>query len=256
MNARDDEDGGDASAEARALIRGAVSGVQARRAIAFFDLDKTVLHVNSATLWIRRELRAGHITRIQALRASFWVALYGVGFARMEDVITGAVRTLKGKRERDIIDHTLEFWRGEVSPTIRPGARLAIDRHRGDGDLLFLLTSSTNYMSAPCADELGFDGFLANRFDVEGGLFTGATIEPICYGHGKVAHAQAVCDKLNVRLEDCAFYTDSYSDRPMLDVVGRPVAVNPDPRLRRYAKQRGWPVEDWGQAPRALLKGP
>jgi len=49
-----------------------------------------------------------------------------------------------------------------------------------------------------------------------------------------------------VRLSDCAFYTDSFSDVPVLEAVGQPVAVNPDPRLRRRANKRGWRIVDWG----------
>jgi HAD superfamily hydrolase (TIGR01490 family) len=225
-------------------------------AIAFFDVDKTLLAVNSAGLWVRRELAQGNITRLQAMRAGFWVGLYGLGLIQADDVIRAAVRTLKGKRERDVLDRTMRFWEEDVRATVRPGAREAVRRHKEAGDLTFILTSSSNYMSAPIADELAFDGFLANRFVVEDGLFTGETHEPVCYGHGKVAHAAACAEKLNVDLRECAFYTDSMSDRPLLEVVGRPVVVDPDVRLRRLARKRGWPIEDWGVPARGQLPPP
>ena len=224
-------------------------------AIAFFDVDKTLLAVNSATLWVRRELKNRNITRWQAARASFWVGLYGLGLIQADDVIRVAIKSLRGKAERDVIDRTLEFWHAEVASTIRPGARDAVKRHKDAGDLCFLLTSSSNYLSAPIADALALDGFLANRFVVEGGVFTGDPIEPVCYGAGKVAHAMGIAAKLNVDLAACAFYTDSVSDLPMLEAVGRPVVVAPDPRLRRIAKKRAWPVEDWG-APAPKLLAP
>jgi HAD superfamily hydrolase (TIGR01490 family) len=216
-------------------------------AIAFFDLDKTLLSVNSATLWVKRELREGTITKRDALRAAFWVALYELGFARMELVILRAVAQQRGRREREVIRQTLQFWRDEVAMTLRPGARDAVARHRAKGDLVFLLTSSTNYLAAPLADELQLDGFLANRFEVEDGAFTGRAVLPICYGQGKVEHARGIAAKVNIPLEECFFYTDSYSDLPMLLAVGHPVVVHPDPRLRRFALRRGWPVEDWDQ---------
>jgi HAD superfamily hydrolase (TIGR01490 family) len=215
-------------------------------AIAFFDVDKTLLSVNSATLWLNRELRLGHLSRTQVLRAGFWVALYGLGFAKMEDVLARAVKSLHGKSEREVVLRTLAFWQEEVRATIRPGARAAVAAHKASGDLVFLLTSSSNYLSAPISDELSLDGFLANRFVVQDGAFTGSFYEPLCFGHGKVAHARVAAEKLNVRLEECAFYTDSFSDLPMMEAVGRPVAVHPDPRLRRAAHKRGWPIVDWG----------
>lgn len=222
--------------------------------IAFFDVDKTLLGVNSATLWVKRELQQGNISRWQALRASAWVGLYGLGLLQADDMLRVAIKTLKGKKEREVIERTLAFWREEVAVTVRPGARAAVQKHKNAGEMCFLLTSSSNYLSAAIADELGFDGFLANRFEVIDGIFTGEPIEPICYGAGKVAHASGCAHKLNVKLEECAFYTDSMSDVPMLEAVGRPAVVSPDMRLRRMARKRGWPVADWGAAPPPLLR--
>jgi len=218
-------------------------------AIAFFDVDKTVLACNSATLWVKRELRSGHVSTWDALRAAFWMGLYSVGVAELDDVVRRAMASLRGQREREVIARTLAFWREEVSSTIRPGARAAVSEHKAKGDLVFLLTSSSNYLSMAIADELSLDGFLANRLLVdEQGLFTGVPVEPVCFGRGKVEHARGLAQKLSVPLEECWFYTDSYSDLPMLLAVGHPVVVHPDPRLRRLAEKRRWPIARWDAA--------
>jgi phosphoserine phosphatase len=51
--------------------------------------------------------------------------------------------------------------------------------------------------------------------------------------------------QIGVDLCEASFYTDSITDLPMLAVVGRPRIINPDFRLRRLAKQRGYPIEAW-----------
>lgn len=214
------------------------------RPIAFFDLDRTVLACNSATLWIRRETRLGFIRRGDAARAAVWVGLYQLGFARIEAAIGDAIATLEGADEAALRGRTADFW-SEISNQIRPGARAAIDRHRAEGHHLYLLTSSSNYMSEPVVQALALDGALCTRFEVRDGVFTGRAEGPLCYGPGKVEHARALADRLGASLADAAFYTDSYSDLPMMEAVGRPVAVHPDPRLSRHARRRGWPVEDW-----------
>jgi HAD superfamily hydrolase (TIGR01490 family) len=219
--------------------------------IAFFDLDKTLLAVNSAKLWIRRELRDGYISRVQALRAAGWVAAYGLGFSDIEKAIGRAIATLEGQREEEINARTLAFYEEDVAPTYRPGAAAALDEHREKGDLLVLLTSSSNYLSAPVAEHLGLDGYLCTRFEVVDGVFTGQPRLPLCYGPGKIDHARAFASERGVSLDDCAFYTDSHSDLPMLEVVGAPRVVHPDPRLARVAAARDWPVLDWGGLPDA-----
>ncbi|HEY1099304.1 MAG TPA: haloacid dehalogenase-like hydrolase, partial [Myxococcota bacterium] len=100
-------------------------------------------------------------------------------------------------------------------------------------------------LMAPLSDLLQIDGFLANRFVAVDGVFTGEAYRPLCFGPGKVEHAAVVADKVGVALADCAFYTDSASDLPMLEAVGEPVAVDPDPWLRRIAQRRGWRIERW-----------
>ncbi|MEO1336693.1 MAG: haloacid dehalogenase-like hydrolase, partial [Myxococcota bacterium] len=70
---------------------------------------------------------------------------------------------------------------------------------------------------------------------------------PMCFGRGKLELGRAYLESHDERLNDATFYTDSMSDLPMMEAVGHPVAVNPDPRLRRTAKDRGWPIVDWGR---------
>jgi HAD superfamily hydrolase (TIGR01490 family) len=218
-----------------------------RVAIAFFDLDRTLLAANSGTLWIRSELGLGHISWFQALRATFWIARYQLGFASIEDAILTAIRTLEGSRESDIRDRTAAFYQGAVRNLFRPGARQALKYHRERGDQIVLLTSSSGYLSQLVAEELGLDAYLCNRFEVDpAGIHTGQLIGALCYGAGKLAYAKDFAAAAGVGLSQCTFYTDSFSDLPVLEAVGTPVAVNPDRRLRTEAQRRGWHVVDWG----------
>jgi hypothetical protein len=115
-----------------------------------------------------------------------------------------------------------------------------------------MLTSSSNYLSELVAAELGFDEVCCNRLEVDpAGLHTGRVVGGICFGPGKLPHAQAAATGAGASMSTATFYTDSYSDLAVLEAVAHPVAVNPDPRLRRLAQRRGWRVVDWGIAPGA-----
>jgi phosphoserine phosphatase len=95
---------------------------------------------------------------------------------------------------------------------------------------------------------LGIEEVISTRFEIENGQFTGRLLGPACVGRGKVHWAEDLVARKQVDLSQSWFYTDSYTDMPMLERVGNRVVVNPDPRLRRIAKRRGWPVQDWRQA--------
>lgn len=217
--------------------------------LAFFDLDKTLISRNSATLWIRFELSAGRVTRWQALQALAYVVRYNLGSVDLADAIRRSVATIAGQPEVEVRERAQVFYERLVRPLYRPGARTAIDAHRRAGDRLVLLTSSSNYMSEMVCRDLGIDDYVCNRFEVDAaGCYTGRAVEPLCFGAGKVQLATRHAERLGFSLADAAFYTDSVSDLPMLEAVGRPVAVHPDPRLRRVAKRRGWELVDWGRA--------
>lgn len=216
--------------------------------IAFFDLDKTIISRNSATLWVRFELAAGRITWRQALHAMTWVVRYSLGASDLAAPIRRTVAMLAGQEETVIQERTTAFFEACVRPLYRPGARAAIAHHRGCGDQVVLLTSSSNYLAAAVGRDLDLDGYVCNRFEVDtAGRYTGRAMEPLCFGPGKVVLAERYAATLGLRLRDSTFYTDSHSDLPMLEAAGDPAVVHPDPRLRRLARQRGWRTLDWGE---------
>lgn len=122
-----------------------------------------------------------------------------------------------------------------------------MERHRAKGDLLVLLTASSSYLAELAVRDLKLDAALANRFEVDAhGLHTGRSLGALCFGVGKLTHARTFADAHQVALKDCTFYTDSFSDVPVLEAVGTPVMIAPDPMLRRLARRRGWRIEEWG----------
>jgi len=217
--------------------------------IAFFDLDRTLLSVNSATLWVMSERRLGFISTSQALRAAAWLFRYRLGMGSMEEALGTAIASLAGVREADLRDRSARFYASEVRPTFRPGGIEALRAHQARGDARVLLTSSSLYLSELVAAELALDGVVCTRFEVgPEGRLTGRSVGPPCFGAGKRAAALAYAESRGQSLGECTFYTDSFSDLPVLEAVGQPVVVHPDPRLRREAARRGWPVVDWGKA--------
>lgn len=220
--------------------------------LAFFDLDRTVLSVNSGSRWLRREVATGKVSARAALQGFAWLVRYELGFASGESMVDRVVAQVAGSDAAELRERTRVFFESDVRATYRPGALDAIARHRGAGDRLLLLTSSSNYLSELVAHDLGFDEVLCNRLEVAlDGRHTGRVAGRACFGAGKLFHAEEACRRHGVALSDCAFYTDSFSDRFVLEAVGQPVAVNPDPRLRRRAASAGWAVVDWGQPPRS-----
>ena len=216
-----------------------------RPGAAFFDMDRTVLLVDSGALWVKFLRRRNELSRLQMLRALSWVVRYKLALLDLEALAQKLAANLTGKPEADMIKKCQGWYRDEIEPAIAPAARLAIAEHRRQGERVVLLTTSTPYVAELLGRTLALDDVLCSRLEVIDGRFTGQIQHPLCFGHGKVTHAERWAQAAGLSLADCAFYTDSYNDVPVLRRVGRPFVVNPDERLRRLAQKQGWPISTW-----------
>lgn len=217
--------------------------------VAFFDLDRTLIDVNSGRLWVRAERRAGLLSAGQVARASWWLLRYHLGWADLDAPLRAAVRALEGQREERMEERVARFYEEEVRHRVRPEAREALEERRARGDHLALLTTSSVYLAGHFARDLGLHASLANAFEVRAGVFTGEPAGELCFGAGKLRAAARYAQEVGADLRACSFYTDSFADLPLLEVVGEPVAVCPDRLLEGEARRRGWRVARWSPAP-------
>lgn len=212
---------------------------------AFFDMDGTLLSVNSGARYLHLLWRLGQITPSALARGFLWVAQYKLGIMDGDRVVSLALNEIRGQAESEMIERCRTWFREELRETIFPGARGVLERHRKEGHTLVLLTSATWYAAAPLCEELDIPHILCTRLEVKDGCFTGRYLPPLCYGKGKVKAAEAFGQEHGIDLSQSYFYTDSINDQEMLERVGHPRIVNPDARLRLLALRRRWPIEDF-----------
>jgi len=212
---------------------------------AFFDMDRTLLRVNSGTLYIRWLRKNGEISLVRMMQALGWIAQYKLSILDMEAVVEKGALEYAGQSESELYDKCRVFFDELISSQVAPKAREAIAQHKRDGHLLAILSSSTPYVVEPLAKHVGIEHVLCTRLAVREGRFDGTHVRPACYGVGKVHWAEDFAQKHDVDLARSFFYTDSYSDLPMLERVGVQRIINPDTRLRRHARKAGWPVDEW-----------
>ncbi|MBW2510281.1 MAG: haloacid dehalogenase-like hydrolase, partial [Deltaproteobacteria bacterium] len=157
---------------------------------AFFDLDRTLLDMNSSTLWAKHELLKRSISLKQFGRVLLWNALYHLSLIDIETAYKEALAHYRG-REYDELEHETRRWFArDVAHHLRPGARPALREHRAHGHTLVLLTSASAFAARAARDTWQLDDFLSNDFPTdERGRLDGSFIAPLCYGEGKVERA-------------------------------------------------------------------
>jgi HAD superfamily hydrolase (TIGR01490 family) len=217
------------------------------RAAAFFDLDGTLIAVNSGRLWLSHERSHRRLSVQDAAKGLAYLAAYKLGVVDVRMALELAAASLRDRLEHEFDEGVREWYARVVSPLRAPLAAHAIERHRAAGHRLVLITTSTSYQAAVAASDFGLDDHVGTRFAVEAGRFTGALVHPVPFGRGKVTLAEEYAEREGISLEHSYFYSDSITDLPMLERVGHPRIVNPDPRLAWVARARSIPVLDWGQ---------
>jgi HAD superfamily hydrolase (TIGR01490 family) len=217
-------------------------GKSAGRIGAFFDVDKTILSENSGALYFKVLYERGEMDTRTVLRHMGAYLRYKLNLLDIESWTRSTMATLSGQTEQDLDREAEEWFRDLVLPTAYPEAIDAVRDHVRRGHVVALVTGSTKFVVHPLARFLGVEHMLYTHLEVADGRFTGRVMEPICVGEGKIYWLQQLIERESVDLAKSYFYTDSITDLPLLDLVGHPHVVNPDPLLYLEAVRRQWPV--------------
>jgi HAD superfamily hydrolase (TIGR01490 family) len=209
---------------------------------AFFDLDKTLIAENSGSLYMRYRYQRGEIGGLDLLKGIGAYLQYKLGVLDIRNWTKNMMVQFRGQSEAEL-EREARVWFDEmVAPHIYPEAAELVRKHHDQGHVVAIVSGATKFVVRPVAERLGLPHILYTRLEVENGLFTGRVIEPICFEEGKIYWIQQFIEQHRIDLAKSFFYTDSITDLPLLDIVGHPVAANPDPLLYRTAVRRRWPV--------------
>ncbi len=209
---------------------------------AFFDVDKTILAENSATLYLRALYERGEVDlRTVVVNLAAYVQ-YKVNLLDIERFTERTVQRFAGRSEEALQKEADEWFGAFALPRVYPEARRLVAAHLERGDVVALVSGATKYVVEPLAEHLGVEHSMHTQMEVRDGAFTGRVVQPVCFGEGKIYWLQQLIEREDIELARSWFYTDSASDLPLLELVGHPVAVNPDPVLYRQARRHRWPV--------------
>ena len=210
--------------------------------IAFFDMDYTTLDTSSSLLYVKYLRQQGRIGRRVLLRIAWWSLLYKVSAIDVNSAVPKMLSYAEHQSASRLMAESYAWFDEMLKDRIAPRAVEKIEFHRQQDHRVVLISASTQFAVQPVAEHLHVDFLCTQLIDRDDEL-TGEVVDPPCYGAGKVVWAQRYADEHGGRLSDAYLYTDSHSDRPLLEAVGHPIAVNPDTRLKRLARKRGWPIE-------------
>jgi putative phosphoserine phosphatase/1-acylglycerol-3-phosphate O-acyltransferase len=211
--------------------------------VHLFDVDYTIVRTSTVRDFMFEAMRRG----VMPLRAGFlaprFFLLYFFSIIRpghFEDTFA----SLRGIAETEFRRIAGEVFRKKTQGRIDGEVARLIAELRERGEPVVLATSSFRTMLEPLAEHLGIRDIVSSELEFAGGLSTGRIKGEPAFGDGKLRKVLRFLASAGVAPGECVFYTDSPRDLPLLEAAGRAVAVNPQPKLRKLARERGWQIMD------------
>jgi HAD superfamily hydrolase (TIGR01490 family) len=234
-------------------LRIAVPGAAIKHRLALFDLDHTLLPLDSDHAWGRYTTGLGWTDADAFSRANdAFYDQYQAGTLDLAEYIRFTTAALRERGEAAANEAHAGFMRDVIQPALRDEARALVQRHKDEGATVLVVTATNEFVTRPIAEALGADGLIAVDLERDAsGWITGAILGVPSFRDGKVHRVEAWLADRGWGWADVhsTFYSDSINDLPLLERVDEPVATNPDARLRAIATDRGWPILDLFPAP-------
>lgn len=217
-------------------------------AAAFFDLDNTLLRGSSMIHLAVGFYRHGYLSN-RVVGQAFWRE----GRFRRTGVENGkdrnwsqevALSGIAGKPVTEVEHVVADVFDTRLAKRLWPGTRELADRHLEAGDEVWVVTGSPVEVAQIVAERFGFTGGLGTVAERADGHYTGR-LEYLMHGQGKRTAVEGLIAERDLDPARCSAYSDSANDLPLLELVGQPHVVNPDPTLRQHATRRDWPVHDF-----------
>jgi HAD superfamily hydrolase (TIGR01490 family) len=229
------------------------------REAAFFDLDKTLLP-GAALFPLAREMyRQGVFTNRDIARIAADQVMYRLSGKEDSERIRRARETtlaaVKGRPKSEVDEMGRLVVERELLPRFYPQAVELMSRHKRVGREVYISSSSPEDFLSILAEAFGVDGVIGTRAEVADGVYTGRLEGELCNRDEKARRVKELAEERGIDLLRSFAYSDSINDLPLLELVGNPVAMNPDIPLVRIARRNGWQVIDLRVSRRRTLLG-
>jgi HAD superfamily hydrolase (TIGR01490 family) len=214
---------------------------------AFVDVDGTLLAETTTFLFARILYRRGLIRRSFLLRAFYHGLQHRLGRLDYGRLIAYGLKNIARIPVVELERIAYENFAEHVRPRLYHGVVEHLSSLRKMGTPILLVSSSPGLVIEPLSIYLGCTATLTTPVVIERNRLIGMGSGPACYGEGKLYWAEQWAEARGISMSDAVAYADNWSDRALLERVGRAVVVHPKGRLLRLARARNWDVVRPGQ---------
>lgn len=218
--------------------------------LALFDLDHTLLPIDSDHEWGRFLVKIGVVDKDYYDRENErFYNDYKAGKLDIQGFLNFALKPLATHSREQLDQWHSQFMQEVILPNIRPTAIDLVKSHQDKGDVCCIVTATNSFVTHPIAEQFHIDHLIATEPETKPAPndreYTGNVLGLPNFKEGKVVHVENWLKGLGQdwsSLKASYFYTDSMNDLPLLEKVQTPIATNPDARLKALAEERQWQI--------------
>ena len=211
--------------------------------LVIFDLDNTILNGDSDYAMVNYLVQTNILDESAAIQNQQFIEDYNRGELDFDAYTSFALSAYIGLTLEEINQLILPFVAKVIEPLINIFALKMIHDHGDQGDTILLASATNELIVRPIAQRLDIPNVIGTQVEFINNQCSGAYIPPSALGAGKLELVtQWMARNDYAELEDVTFYSDSINDLPLLEAVGHPKVVSPDPALEKIAAARGWTI--------------
>ena len=216
--------------------------------LALFDLDNTLIAGDSDFEWAQFLIAKGVVDReIQEAKNMAFYDQYKEGTLDIDEFLAFQLAPLARHPRAELDAWHREYMARHIAPLIGDKARQLVRGHLANGDLCAVVTATNSFVTRPIVSEFGIAHLIGTvaAVDVENGAFSGNPRGTPSFRDGKIERVDNWLESLGLwwgSFDHSYFYSDSHNDLPLLQKVTKPVAVDPDDKLRAHASAQGWTI--------------
>jgi HAD superfamily hydrolase (TIGR01490 family) len=212
-------------------------------AVAFFDLDGTLVVGQTTLLLVKFLRKVGVVTRRFYLGTALWFVGYKLGLVTVNEKSRHQGARVFAGRTLEEVDELMRTFTDEIlAPRFHPAATAALAEHQSEGDRVVVISAALEPVVKAVCRRLGVADYSGTACEVADGRYIGRLLGPSPHGDHKEVVAAEYMKRWGIEADECWAYADHGSDLALLRSVGHAVAVNPKPELLAVAREAGWPV--------------
>lgn len=214
--------------------------------LALFDLDNTLLNIDSDHAWGEFLISEGLVDPVchRQINDQFYEdykagKLDPIAYNEFvfEFLTQHSDEELKALHDR--------FMQTVIAPQMRPEGAKTIQAHLSLGHTVVGITATSDFITTPIFHAFGIHQIIATQAEYVDGHYTGKVVGVPCYQTGKITRLESWLAMQEAPVEEAWAYSDSINDRALLEYATHPIAVNPDDQLLTLAQEKGWRIADW-----------